>query len=346
MLKKDILYYNYKEVPSLIKTHRNVLVPFLSEDFDDSLLETYNKLGLNSSNMVYDRSGILPHYLNIDKSNHLPAIKPFNKTFMEVCEERAKELLNQNKVIHVLWSGGLDSTFILFLLKYYSNDPDQVRVWGTFNSLIESGDLFDRRLKDEFKYRIEVPPPNVHSFNAIDCIFVSGMCANHLFGPTDDMFDTDGSMAFHYKLGNKDTIYESYEKHINPELLEFFDPMIKASHRKIETIYDLRWYCLFNLNWYTGLYDHKTMMHNEKAERIIPFFATDDFQLWSMTTNEPFIKVRGDSSTHRWQMREALRDLFGEEHYSKNKSKGTSVLQFTNQQWLFLLKNYQNILND
>jgi hypothetical protein len=345
-MRPEILYYNTHIVPEIIQSKKHLMAPFLSEEYSDNLLDTYNKFGLNKHNMVYDRTKSIPHYLNIAKDIHPIPLGFSTKSFNAVAEERAKQLLATGKTIYVLWSGGIDSTYILLLLRHYANDPEQVRIYGTYNSIIESGDMFDRRLKHEFKYIIQTATDNELAYQETDCIYVSGMCGNQLFGPTDDFFATGETAMFHHTLGTPKTIYESYEKHIDSNLLEFFDPMIKASPKKLETVNDLRWYCIFNLDWYTALYEHRTMIQGgEKAERIIGFFNTDDFQRWAINTNEPFTKIKGNPNTHRWQMRETLAEL-GEHEYSLNKPKKISNFNVNRPQWIFLLKGFHNILDD
>lgn len=346
-MKPEILYYNTHLVPDLIKSEHRGIFPFLSDSYKPELLLSYDKFGLNKHNMIYDRSGNLPHYLNIVKDAHpIPKNQDnFNKHFLEICIARAKEILAHNKPVYVMWSGGIDSTFILLLLQHYANDKDQVRIYGTYNSIIESGDLFDRRLKNDFIYRIDVPSDNQFSYNIEDCFFVSGMCGNQLFGPTDDYFSTSDNALFHHTLGTPETIYEDYRTNVDSELLEFLDPVIKNSPRKIETVNDLRWYCIFNLDWYTALYEHRTLVPKERAERILPFFDTLDFQLWAINTKEPFTKIKGDPNTHRWQMREFLSEV-GEVDFAKNKPKRISNFNVNNSKWLFLLKDFHNILTD
>jgi hypothetical protein len=345
-MKPEILYYNTHLVSDILKDNPARLASFFSENSSKDLFDLYEKFGLNKHNMIYDRSGALSHYLNISKKHSMPKNVGCNLTFDEIAEARAKELLSLGKPIYVLWSGGIDSTYILLLLKHFANDPDQVRIYGTYNSIIESGDLFDRRLKHEFKYNIDVASDNEFSYKIDDCIYVSGMGGNQLFGPTDDFFSTTPNALFHHTLGTPDTIYESYEKNINPNLLEFLDPIIKASPRKLETVNDLRWYCIFNLDWYTALYEHRTLIRTpEKAKSIFAFFDTENFQLWAMNTKDPFTKIKGDPNTHRWQMRQTIAEL-GEPDFAKNKSKKISNFNVNRPQWVFLLDDFTNILED
>jgi hypothetical protein len=342
---EKILYYNVHLVSHVIDADKTVLSKFLSPKYNDTLFYNYSKFGLNKHNAVFDRSGYLPHFLNMDLTAHpmLKKVENYNLSFFEITELRCKQLLATGKPINVLWSGGIDSTYILLMLYYFANDKSQVRIEGTYNSILESGDMFDRKLKHMFRYNINVAAGTDFKYND-DALYVSGMGGNQLFGPTDNMFATGGPAMFHHTLGTKETIYEPYEYNVDPELLEFFDPMIKNSPKPIETVADLRWYCIFNLDWYTALYEHKIVIEKCKAEKIMAFFDTEQFQEWAINTKEPFTKIKGNANTHRWQMREILSNLFGENHYAQNKSKSISSYGMVDPTWLFLLSNGENIL--
>lgn len=338
-----ILYYDIYNVSHVIKNDKRLMDPFLSKD--EHVFDMYEKFGFNRYNVVFDRTGTLPHYLNMVPDAHpFPSnLEGFSKSFYQISEERCKELLSLNKPINVMWSGGLDSTYILFLLHHLANDKDQVKVYGTYNSIIESGDLFDRRIKNNMKYNISIAKDNSNKYND-DELYVSGMCGNQLFGPTDDMFATGGAAMFHHTLGTPETIYESYEKHIDPELIQFLKPALDASPRKIETIADLRWYCIFNLDWYSGIYEHRILLGETKAKRIHGFFNSEDFQRWAITTKEPFTKIKGNPNTHRWQMRQVLSELFSETYYAENKPKKISNFGITNSEWILMLDDYHTVM--
>jgi hypothetical protein len=308
------------------------------------LFQKYEKFGMNSHNMIYDRSEQIPHYLKISNYIHpMPArVENYNTSFLELTEQRAKQLLATGKHINVMWSGGIDSTYILLALMHFANDLDQIRVYGTYNSIIESGDMFDRRIKDKLQYIIKPASYQAFNYKEFDGLYVSGMCGNQLFGPTDDFFANGNTAMFHHTLGTPITIYEDYKKHINPELLEFLQPAIDVSPRPIETVADLRWYCIFNLDWYTALYEHRTHVGAERAERVLGFFDTEEFQTWAVSTKEPFTKIKGDPNTHRWQMREVMSELFGEPNFAKNKTKKISSFSALDPMWVFLYHDYQN----
>lgn len=342
-MKPNILYYNNHVIPNIIRDNAQTLEDFYSESFSLELFQTYQKYGLDNNNMIFDRSGVLPHYLNIPLVHTMPSkVDGYNRSFFEISEKRCKELLALGKPINVMWSGGIDSTYILFMLRHFANDPDQVRIYGTYNSILESGDMFERRLSKEFKHIIKVSAGSELNFIE-DGIFVSGMCGNQLFGPTDNYFSTSPKAMFHHQFGTPETIYEPYEKNVSEHMLEFLQPIIDASPRKIETVNDLRWYCIFNLDWYTALYEHKVLLGAERANRIHGFFDSYDFQEWAVNTKEPFTKVRGEPNTHRWQMREVLDELFGESYYAKNKDKKISTFSILDSHWLFVFDDMETM---
>jgi len=325
----------------MIKEDRvNQISPYLNIDYNN-IFKSYNQFGLNR-NPVYDRTGKVPHYLMMSNKHPIPSFDlSFNKDFYSICEERCKELASKNKQIKVCWSGGIDSTFVLLFLSQYV-PKEQITVYGTYSSIIESGDIFDRFIKNNYNYEIKIFPTNIIRSKTEDCIWVTGFQGNQLFGPTDDFFAEDRSVAFfHHTLGTKETIYKDYKKYINQELIDFLTPSINASPRKIETIADLRWYCIFNFDWYNGIYELLSEMDPEKIKTVFHFFDTEDFQKWAIHTKDPWTKIPGKPNTHRWQMREFISDC-GLKDYAKNKSKAVSCLSINKANWILMLDNFKN----
>jgi hypothetical protein len=337
-----VLHYNVNSVSDLFRKGQEHLVhPFLNDNSRDTF-KLYDKYGLNK-NAVYDRTGNIPHYLNMSDWHSMPEYDcNFNKSFEEITNERAKQLVSYGKRIKVCWSGGIDSTYALFVLNQYAA-PGQVTAYGSYISVIESGDVFDKFIKNNIDYDIRVSPNQFSKKEDDDSIWVTGFQGNQLFGPTDDYFATSNKpFLFHHTLGTPDTIYESYLNHVDPGVLNFLQPAIDKSPRKIETVNDLRWYCIFNLDWYNGLYDMLSDMPTSRMNDIHHFFNTVDFQKWAITTKEPFTKIKGNPNTHRWQMRDRLAD-FGLVNYAKNKSKTVSTFSTIHSNWLFLLDDKHHI---
>jgi hypothetical protein len=340
MLPRVVHYNNFPVRQAFINKSLMNIFSFLG---NPHVFSKYEKFGMNR-NPLYDRSGSIPHYLNMAPIHPMPAYDPnFNKSFHEIVEERAKEILSLGKKIKVCWSGGLDSTFVLFTLLNYANDESQIEVYGTYGSVIESGNIFDKFIKDRLKYKISIFPTKEVKQTIDGSIWVTGFQGNQLFGPTDNFFAENRPTAFfHHTLGTPKTIYEDYRKNVNPELLEFIQPAIDASPRKIETVADLRWYCIFNMDWYNGRYAMKGEMDSGKFSSIYHFFDTENFQKWAITTSDPWTKIKGEPNTHRWQMREALSN-YGLVDYAKTKTKAISHFSYNVTNWYFLLEDGENI---
>ena len=67
---------------------------------------------------------------------------------------------------------------------YYANDLSQISVIGTYGSILESGSMFDKCIKNKVSYDINVNTK--YMIDSDDSIFVTGMMGNQLFGPTNE----------------------------------------------------------------------------------------------------------------------------------------------------------------
>ena len=332
---------------------------YLAENYKEKL-KNYNE-NFPTEKFFYDRSCTIPHYLNVDANKSpIPTAANFDLTFNEVVEKRAKELLSLGKPINVSWSGGLDSTFILFTLYRYANDKSQIKVYCTYSSIIESGYMFDKHIKDKFKFNIHTNKSYLNNYKSItgDEIVITGAPGNDLFykdvgiGGELPINTYDKWMRFKHPINlvvdNPISVYadEPYTKVLEDSNLEFLEQFIKKSPRKIETLQDLRWWVCFCFNWYTTLYNTCVGVGPETSKKIHAFYNTEDFQLWSMYNKDPTTKV-GDYTDDRWQLREMIAEYTGEQFYATNKQNFLSVLSSFGDKWLFLQDDYSNIyVND
>jgi hypothetical protein len=337
---KQVLFYNVGFVKQVIENNPESIGEFLAPNYYNTF-KFYDKHNMNL-NAVYDRTGNTPHYLNI-KPNllNIPEIGNFNKSFRQCVEERAKELLALNKQINVVWSGGIDSTLVLFAFLHYCNDPSQITVYGTYSSVLEAGSLFDKViLPSGVKHKIKLSSRRDFDDCPADEIFVTGFYGNQLFGPTDNFSvnkDVKTDISFFHHQFNGDPL-DDYKKYVDPELQEFLQSSINASPKKIETLRDLRWWLIFNYDWYTS--EFATRISTNQQDNQYHFFNTDDFQRYVITTEQPFTKEVGNPLTHRWVMRELIEEWSGDTYYAWNKPKGVSQLGTPNPTWLLLLEDY------
>jgi hypothetical protein len=308
----------------------------------------------SKESFLVDRTKSIPHFLDIDYSySPIPSNTNFILDFHSVTKNRCLELLSTGKQINVAWSGGLDSTFVLLSLYHHAEDKNQIKVCGTYNSIIESGDLFDRFIKTRMKYSIRVNTIAQNNFDEEDCIYVTGSMSNQLFTPglsynknRDIILDfKDSAIKGLQDVPNpllaKIAEY-SYKDVLTDECLEFLTPSILNSPKPINTLQELRWYILFNCTWYSVLTNSFIGLDKNRISRIHAFFNNDDFQLWSIYNKDPVTKT-GDYSDERWQLRETISNYIGDSSYSNTKKKFTSVLSSIPNNWLYLLNDHTNV---
>jgi hypothetical protein len=292
-----------------------------------------------------DRTNSIPHFLDIDYSCYpIPTKTQTITDFSSIVKYRCLELLSLNKPINVCWSGGLDSTFVLFSLLHYANDKEQIRVYGTYNSIIESGDLFDKYIKNNIKYKIKVNTSSEYNFDSSeDAIYVTGAMSNQLFIPGLS-YNNNRDCLLQFKDGKniENSADLPYHGVLTESCVQFLNPSIINSIKPIITLQDLRWYINFNFTWYNVLTYSLVGLDKHKSDKVHAFFNSEDFQLWSMFNKDIPTKT-GDYSDERWQIREAITEYIGDTFYSKNKKKQTSVLSKLPHNWLYLLNNYTNI---
>jgi hypothetical protein len=283
--------------------------------------------------------------LDIDYSYAPIPVNPnFNLDLTTIVKNRCIELLSTGKQINVAWSGGIDSTFVLLSLHHYANDPDQVKVYGTYNSIIESGDLFDKFIKNKMRYSIKVNATASNNFTEMgDCIYVTGAMSNQLFAPgLTYNKHRDDILQFKDKYTMFNSFDYFYKDVLTENCLQFLDPLILNSVKPIYTIQDLRWFMNFAFSWYTVLTSALVGLDKHTVGRVHAFFNTEDFQLWSIHNNDVATKT-GDYLDDRWQLREAITEYTGDSYYSNNKKKFTSVISPMPNNWLYLLNDYTNV---
>jgi hypothetical protein len=344
-MKNTILTCNHDLVQYLVSQNK-LPQQYLAED-SEKVFKLYQS-SFKSTKFLVDRSGKTPHYLNIDFSKYrIPQLKPISLDFLRIARERAKSLLDLGKVINVSWSGGLDSTFVLFILHELAVDKDQVKVYGTYSSILESGIFFEKYIRPNFKCDIHVNKTYKNNFiTTEDEIFVTGSMGNNIFYQDLNYHQPDSWIHFKEDGFKPDLIKKyagaPYERVISELNLEFLQNSIKGSPRKIETLQDLRWWIQFAFNWHTTISNTSIQVGKERSQKIHAFFASDEFQLWSILNKDIPSKV-GDYSDERWQLREYIAEYTKDPFYAKNKTNQTSVISSVEPNWLFLLNDYSNI---
>jgi hypothetical protein len=348
-----IKYYNSNILFSNIKLLRDLNI--IKENISDDYIKLYKEcnLAINKVVSIVDRTEAnkffipcIEHRIPKDNNN-------FNKTFKQICEERSIELLNTGKRLNVFWSGGLDSTTVLFSLLNKANDLSQIRVILTPASILESGNMFDKFIKNKISYILNIEnirenffkQKEFEDFNFNKELFLTGTQLDSLYTILRLKIPTD--MEYHHLQ-----YQEKLSQHLNKNIVDFFIKSVKAFPKEIKTYGDfLKFYC-FTFHWHKDHYALKINLDSKYSNLIYSFFDTDDFQKWSLWSKESTITEIKDFLKIKIPQRNLLYELTGDKIYSFKKGKGISSPYISPENnWFFLMENnstltHYNLMNN
>ena len=286
----------------------------------------------------------------------MPSYDPsFNNTFREIAEKRVGELIATGKKINVMWSGGLDSTTLVALFYPYAKN---VKVHMTYNSIIESGYVYDTLIKNNFENTVHTSA----AFNEWreDELFITGDPGNHLhtipsinsyqhFVPgIDDLFAKE----------NIHLINKPYQDYIPEAKQEFYAPAIARSPRPIETLEDFIWFNTFNFRWDESQFALALKLmqrwrlqdknYNKVINSVIGFYYTPDFQQWSIHRKEPQYELSDFKKTIKLEMRNVMRYYFGNfiEDYVQGKGIQESPVGLYAPNYVLLTDNMEIVYDN
>ena len=332
--------YHFFKVLKLIR-YGQLASNFVNQNLQEKDLQKWDKFAKTIIKTQLHRSRIEFGY--IDRSGVIPSLMPTsfdplpckdksynNKNYLDVCLARAQDLLDTGQHINILWSGGLDSTLVLFAFLHQASNKEQLSIVCTFNSIVESGKIFDRYiLPSGIRIKFDTTALNVdcnYQFDDEDPtqLYVNGQCGDQMFGPRISLA-SNASSVDHWSA--------AYPK----EILDILEPTLKYSARPIETIRDIRWWMFFNFTWTTVYYDGSISRQSGLASRIVPFYGTDSFQTWSANTDTWYNQVEG----YRTPARQALSQLIDYQYYINNKEKVWSLSWLPNPNWYAIDENFK-----
>jgi len=260
-----------------------------------------------------------------------------NKSFKQLCLERAEQLISKGKRINIMWSGGIDSTLALFCLMNKVNDKSQLRVILTPESIIESGNIFDKFIKNKINFILETKV-------ARRCFFYKEEYENFNFnneiittGSGSDPLNSIMRLKIPYEEELWHLKYENVlSKFTNKNVIDFLNKSIKKFPKKIKTYIEFLKFYQINYNWQRENYFNLVNLDSRYFNCFDNFFETDDFQKWSIWNDESNILT----NTVKKPQRDLIYELTNDKLYSYNKIKGMSTFGVqTNNDWVFLMEN-------
>jgi hypothetical protein len=304
-----------------------------------------------------DRTGTITFPVLTKSLFPLPKMKVFTKTYEEMCDARAKELLvRADKLdvpLYAFWSGGVDSTCLLVsLLKQATRaQKERIVVLLSEQSISEYSEFYRKYIRGQLKCRSAELFPY---FLGTETLIVNGEHNDQLFGSDiissainqfgseklSDSYDRGLFTAlFESKLEGDTTTAELY--------VDLFERLREAAPIPIKTNFDLFWWINFSVKWQTVYARVLSYAAPRNAKRLsakylkdyyAPFYNTEAFQLWSMNNLDG--KIRNGWRSYKWAAKEVIYEFTKDMDYLNTKIKRGSL------QFLFRQQVQVNFLDE
>lgn len=313
--------------------------------------KNFNSLGIkkfshffkifNHDVIIVDRTNVIKLPIVTESLFPLPIFRVFEKKYEDICNDRAREILKtaeiENLPIHVLYSGGIDSTLVLISLLKNSTEEQKknITVLLSQESISENPNFY----KDHIQGKLKVAPSaNFPYVLGNDVLFVTGEHNDQIFGS-----DVIGKLM---KVYGDDVIKEPYSRNLfinffnslenNPEVnifyVNLFEKLCAKAPIKIETNFHFLWWINFSLKWQSVFIRVLSYVSERNVSKItkkytqlnyLTFYGTEEFQLWSMNNLDK--RIKKEWSSYKWVCKDIIYAYTKDEDYRDNKTKVGSL---------------------
>ena len=298
--------------------------------------------------MPLDRTGTLRFPIRTRSLFPMPPFKTLTKTYEEICNERAKELLMRaetlDTTLYTFWSGGIDSTCVLtsFLKNATQSQKERIVVLMSEESISENPNFYRDHIKGKLKRDSSTMFPYLIGTKNL---IVNGEHNDQLFGSdiVSTVIGRFGTEVIHRTYDRAMFLTFLTEKIGNPDTASFyvdlFEKLRAAAPVDIKSNYDMFWWINFAVKWQTVYirllsYIAKRNVAGISEEYLktnyAPFYNTENFQLWSM--NNPDKKMREEWRSYKWPAKEIIYKYTKDADYRDHKTKRASLYHLMLQQ--------------
>lgn len=266
----------------------------------------------------------------------MPTVGDITPDFIDTSVRRIVELTDHDKHVNVLWSGGIDSTFIMTLM-IETGIADQLYKDGrltiglNMDSIRENPVFYEKFIKARYLSCV-VQADKLISSPVANQVTITGEMADNLVGSLTmkscvDYYN-DFSVVHKGKGLAIDWMARKLEAHGQGELYKFIEQVCANSPIELETSHDLLWYLNFNFKWQAVNFRIVSHAVNEQVGNVLinnlhHFFNTAEFQQWSLKEGHHFT---GSSwSDYKMVMKQQIYKVTRDGAYFKNKTKHPSL---------------------
>jgi hypothetical protein len=321
-----IIFYNrnlvfFKDQIKLLR-YFNFIKPEITNEYID-LFKEANFL-YNQTACFIDRTNGIKPFIEGIKPREIPKeIGNFdiNKSFKQICDERSIELFKTKKRVNLMWSGGIDSTVPLFSLIKNSPDLSQLRIILTPDSIAESGNIFDKHIKDKIDFILAPKCSKNQFYNRPE--FKNFILGKEIVtsGCNGDNINSIQRITLPYeeKLWNLQ-YEEALSQFTSQKVIDFLNKWVKFFPKKIKIYKDFLKFYGFNFHWHKETYYNLVGTDPKYYSSYTPFYNTDDFQKWAIWNKESDVLP----NITKKPQRDLIYELSQDKLYSYNKIKSMS----------------------
>jgi hypothetical protein len=250
-------------------------------------------------------------------------------TYEEAGIRRANELLDLNRPIYALWSGGIDSTFMLACFLLTGRSLDQITVAMNEESVKEYPLFYKKYVRPLFPRLESVEEVTLQAGHGnANGILLTGELNDNLFGnPMMNIFFRKFGpevLSKPYSLSQMSSMLSVYGiSDLSRQcILEVIETTFTNSPRPIDTVGDWAWWYGWNFKWQEVAL--KMPARFKQTTQVEAFFSSADYQRWSV--NHEF-DYTGLENVKRIPKQTILR-LTNDQDYYRYKTKFTSTTPY------------------
>lgn len=283
---------------------------------------------------IIDRTKTLETGFNYEVLDPIPSTVQPAGSFSTICDrvgvDLVEEAIARERSLHVLWSGGIDSTVALVALLKCCTKIDRfdlLRIYLSLDSISEYSAFYRKHIQEKLQV-VQVAPP-LSRFIDPEHLTVTGELGDQLFGSDKAKDIVLNGIAF-----------QPYEE-IMPLILTkklgsaaaanvamaYLAPQIAQAPVPIVTAFEYLWWMNFTLKWQQvslRLPVFAKTQVRERYEATRHFFRDDRFQSWSLS--QPVsAKIQETWGSYKYAAKQYIFDFAGDKDYFLEKKKEPSL---------------------
>ena len=294
-----------------------------------------------------DRTGTITTPVRNVSLFPIPEFRTFTKSYEEVCDDRAREILaNAEKLgvrIHVMYSGGIDSTCLLVsLLKQATpQQKKNIVVLLSQESIAEYPRFYEEHIRGKLKVDSSIRFADL--LGGTDML-LSAEHNDMVMGSdkVGEIMARYGPAAIHRRY-SRDLMTEFLGASLNGDTeaanlyVDLFERIRDVAPVPIDTNFEFLWWVNFAIKW-QACYAYIAMLTPRKNThlftkdyldtRFVSFFNTEEFQLWSMNNLDK--RMKDTWASYKWVAKQVIYDYTKDAEYRDNKLKNGSLIWLTN----------------